>query len=98
MRLIKGYEIKVNRFCLFYLKRSPKKLRTFIGNARVKRIVEILAGLDSDEYVTRMCEELDSDLDGRDYWIAPGNLEPRLEILLEIKGKRARQLWLALNG
>jgi hypothetical protein len=98
MKLIKGYQIKVDRFCLFYLRRNPKKFRTFIANARVKRIVEILAGLDSDEYVTRMCEELDWGLGGRNYWIPPEFLEPRLDILLEIKGKKARQLWLALNG
>lgn len=98
MRLIKGYQIKVNRFCAFYLRRNPKKLKTYISSARVKRIVDFLAGLDSDEYVTRMCEELDSRLDGRNYYIESVQLEYRFGALLEIRGKKARQLWLALNG
>jgi hypothetical protein len=98
MRLIKGYQIKVDRFCVFYLRRNPKKFKTFISSARVKRIVEVLAGLDSDKYVTRMCEELDSGLDCRNYYIESVQLDYRFGALLEIKRKKARQLWLALNG
>lgn len=103
MRLVKGYEIKVGRFCRFSLK-NKREFTTYVSNIEVKRIMKILLELDCDKYVAKIAELLDPkwhkeyNYEMRKYWVIPEQVEYQFRHLLEIKGKRARQLWLELNG
>jgi hypothetical protein len=98
MKPIKGYDIKVDSDCLFLLKKNShfnKRFKVYINDKNIKKIINILVKLEADEYVASLAEIFG--MPGRIYRIGWKQIKDSFEPLINIKGKKAQRLWLALN-
>jgi hypothetical protein len=101
MKPIKGYDIKVDSDCMFYLKKNSyfnKRFKVYINDKNIKKIINILVKLEADEYVASLAaiwgwKNSSSSI----YRVGWFQIKKSFEPLSNINGKKAQQLWLALN-
>jgi hypothetical protein len=99
MKLLKESKIRVGADCLFSLNENPhfnKRFKAHIHDRSIKKIVNILIKLEADEKVAKLIGYVGSGHD-EGYWMGWQNIL-KFKPLLDIRGKKAQRLWLALNG
>ncbi len=102
MKPVKGHTIRVNSDCLFLLKKNShfnKRFKVYINDKNIKKIINILVKLEADEYVASLAAiwGWKNYSSSRIYRVGLSQIKKSFEPLLNIKGKKAQQLWLALN-